>query len=389
MTPPPASPPTSPGAPRAPEAPRTPVRPVAPGGAEGDAPRLVPVRPPSAQPTLKVGDRAPNLAVGEWIKGARYVTGLPEGEVETEFHTRILRTGELPIGKVYLVEFWATWCGPCMPVIPRLTKLQKEHRDQGLAVIGVTSGDPKNSIEQVRQFVAAKGPEMEYAVLFDDGRKTWDSWMTAAGKRGIPNTFVIDRSGAIVHIGAPDEAEEVVRQIMAGTFVRPDAEMLRASEEEFVELHRLVDSDPELALTKLAAWKETYPSRIPAYLDRMMVIYLRTGLGDDAKEVAETLLDRYAATEDLGNLTTMALMWTSERTNPLKLHPELAIEIAKKAVEVGKGDVGSQLLLADAYFNTGAVPQAIALAEEALANATNPRQKDQAERRLVRYRARN
>ena len=58
------------------------------------------------QPTLKVGDKAPPLGKGQWVKG----------EPVKEFES----------GKVYVIENWATWCGPCIAAIPHVTEIQKK-----------------------------------------------------------------------------------------------------------------------------------------------------------------------------------------------------------------------------------------------------------------------
>src|SRR4051794_18757941 len=71
---------------------------------------------------LSVGDAAPPLAVTKWVAGA------PVAKFEP--------------GKVYVVEFWATWCGPCIAAMPHLAGLQADYKDQGLVVLGVTSKDP-------------------------------------------------------------------------------------------------------------------------------------------------------------------------------------------------------------------------------------------------------
>src|SRR5438552_7002981 len=70
----------------------------------------------AATPTLKVGDPAPKLQPGKWL----------QGEPVKEFEK----------GKAYIVEFWATWCGPCRVSIPHLNETHSKFKDKGLIVIG-------------------------------------------------------------------------------------------------------------------------------------------------------------------------------------------------------------------------------------------------------------
>jgi thiol-disulfide isomerase/thioredoxin len=137
--------------------------------------------------TLKVGDNAPKLSVENWVKGKK---------VE-----------KFEAGKVYVVEFWATWCPPCVKSIPHLTKLQKEYKSKDVTIIGVASsekgGDAKSNLSGVENFVKKKGDEMEYTVAFDEDRSMSKDWMTPAAQRGIPCAFVVGGDGKIAWIGNP------------------------------------------------------------------------------------------------------------------------------------------------------------------------------------------
>jgi peroxiredoxin len=99
-------------------------------------------------------------------------------------------------GKVVLLNFWATWCGPCKIEIPGFVELQDEYRDQGLAILGFSVDD---SPERLQAF--AREFAMNYPVLVGDGR---DDVSDAFGPFwGIPATVIIDRNGKVckTHMG--------------------------------------------------------------------------------------------------------------------------------------------------------------------------------------------
>src|SRR5438034_3812996 len=92
--------------------------------------------------------------------------------------------------KVMVVDFWATWCGPCREEIPHLNKLYENYRGKGLVVAGI-SMDAEGP-EVVKQF--AKELRMEYPVVMGDENVQQDF----GGIVGLPTTFIIDRKGNIV-----------------------------------------------------------------------------------------------------------------------------------------------------------------------------------------------
>ncbi len=96
-------------------------------------------------------------------------------------------------GKVLVVNLWATWCGPCRAEIPELVKLHKEFRSQGLEVVGLSTEDPRFSVEKVKNFVSDF--EMTYRVGWATNEVALELMQ---GRDSIPQSFVISRDGQIL-----------------------------------------------------------------------------------------------------------------------------------------------------------------------------------------------
>jgi len=148
---------------------------------------------------LKVGDPAPKLEVKEFVKGD------PVASLEK--------------GKVYVIEFWATWCGPCRTSIPHLTELQKQHKDVVFIGVSVWENNPK----AVKPFVAEMGDKMAYRVAVDSvpagGKGKMDlTWMKAANRKGIPSAFIVNKDGQIAWIGHPMGMDKPLDEIVAGKY---------------------------------------------------------------------------------------------------------------------------------------------------------------------------
>jgi thiol-disulfide isomerase/thioredoxin len=151
---------------------------------------------------LGIGDPAPALQVGAWV----------QGEPVTEFAP----------DKVYLIEFWATWCGPCLESIPHLNEIAAAYDGKGLVVIGQNISEPDES--RVKPFVEKMGDKMTYRVALDDKLQTEKgamatTWLNASGASGIPLAFLVGKDGKIAWIGHPMVLERtVIEKVLAGTF---------------------------------------------------------------------------------------------------------------------------------------------------------------------------
>lgn len=156
---------------------------------------------PAAETRLKVGDPAPRLQTGRWVQGT------PVTDFERD--------------KVYIVEFWATWCGPCRTSIPHLNAIHQKFKDRGLVVIGQDCWEQDES--KVEPFIKGMGDKMTYRVALDDRRdsekgKMAETWMEAANQNGIPAAFLVDKNGLIAWIGHPMALQEpLVEGVLAGT----------------------------------------------------------------------------------------------------------------------------------------------------------------------------
>jgi len=278
----------------------------------------------------ELGSPAPALSIDQWVKG---------GPVNVA-----------PGDKVYVVEFWATWCGPCRVSIPHLTELQKKFKDKGVVIVGVSGEKP----EEVRPFVESKGAEMDYAVAVDKNGETNAKYMDAFKQEGIPTAFVVDKQGKIVWVGHPmDGLDLVVEEVVNGTY---SVEKTKAREAKREEMHGAAMKIQEALQAedkgKLTAASEEFFTKFPDE-------------GDMLNQVAWILLTH--DNKDLHN------------------YP-LALKLAKAAVEVTKWKNYAVVdTYARALFETGDVKGAIETQEKAVAAATDEDDKAELQEALDKY----
>ena len=153
-------------------------------------------------PALAIGDDAPAISIDHWVKGAAI--------------------SDFEDGQVYVMEFWATWCGPCIRGIPHLTEIQEQYADDNVNVIGCAIWQREDTQDarktKVSAFVEDQGDKMNYTVAVDNESWMSDNWMKPAGRNGIPSAFIINGDGKVAWIGHPAQMDEPLEQVVNGTW---------------------------------------------------------------------------------------------------------------------------------------------------------------------------
>jgi len=107
--------------------------------------------------------------------------------------------------KVVILNFWASWCGPCHYEIPDFIKMYDKHKKEGLEIVGITLNS--GNAAKIQSFV--KNNSINYTILTGDEKYLRDLTIKYGGIRGIPTTFLIDRKGIIRQQWVGARTEEI------------------------------------------------------------------------------------------------------------------------------------------------------------------------------------
>lgn len=312
-----------------------------------------------ADEILNIGDAAPKLAVSKFVKGDAVKSFAP--------------------GKTYVVEFWATWCGPCIASMPHVTELAHKYTD--VKFVGVNVWE--NDVSLVAPFLEKMGDKMGYNVALDDVAKGDDpnegqmakTWLKAAGENGIPSAFII-HDQKIAWIGHPMKMDEPLAKIAANEWDPKEMASKRladkANEKKMMAVQMKIlkpyrDKDWKATLSAIEEVAATDPEVAKNFASLKYAVLIKSGDADAALAVGESLMEAAKDEPSMLNAIAWPVVDPSNKEKPDARLLKLALKAATRANEVSKGEDPAILdTYAEALFCSGDIPAAIAAEEKAV-----------------------
>ena len=312
---------------------------------------------------LTIGSVAPPLDVEHWVQDG-------EGNFP--------HTNKFEDGKVYLVEFWATWCGPCIASMPHISEIQQQHADKGFQVISVSRED----LETVEEFLErdVRGEDemtyrdltKTYCLTTDPDGSVHADYMKAAGQNGIPTAFLVGKSGHVEWIGHPMRMDPVIEQVLNDEWDREAfavtfkaQQQMQMLQSQLGALMRQEKSDEAIALLDEAIGKMEDESMIKS-LTMMRSQILITSGAEGAAEAMRTLT-RETNNATLLNQMAWSVVEMQEAGKDVRDNlVAAAAEAARKGIDLDPQAGHIIDTLAHLVYMQGDLDEAIKLTERAV-----------------------
>jgi thiol-disulfide isomerase/thioredoxin len=290
----------------------------------------------ASRASLQVDDAAPPIQVDHWLKG----------DAVTSFSK----------DHVYVVEFWATWCGPCIKSMPHLNELAERYAKDGLIVVALTKSDDANTREAVEEFANGPGKKYSFRYAFCESDTTYRDYMEAAGQNGIPCSFVIDRKGKLAYVGLPHDLDYVLERVIKGEWRgKVDADALRELNESVGKLGQIAQTDADKALEIAEHVRRTNPGRAKSldFAYGEILALCKKSKFDRAREIIDSLSADSNKVIDWAGVAMLSSLLASKELNPVGTHVEFAFEKIQAAEAALKDEWQSLLQVGLAYQIAG------------------------------------
>jgi thiol-disulfide isomerase/thioredoxin len=276
--------------------------------------------------------------------------------------------------KTYVVEFWATWCGPCRASMPHISDLADKYMDK-VVVVGVS--DEKEEV--VRKFLDTDEwkQKARYNLCTDPDRSTHRQYMEAAGQNGIPTAFVV-KGGTVQWIGHPMGMDEPLEKIVGGSW---DAAGYKAEfEAEATAARKQMQRRREIAKARkdgnwdaivkmidedIAAAPEGQQAGLK--MQKFMMLLTDAKMPEKGYAVGREIFG--SSKDDAMTLNQLAWFVLDDRRVEQRDIP-FALEVAKQAVTASKGeDAAIMDTLARAWWESGDKAKAVEWQKKAVEQA--------------------
>jgi thiol-disulfide isomerase/thioredoxin len=250
---------------------------------------------------LTIGSDAPALDIAHWVHDG---------------NGKFKHVSKFEKGKVYVVEFWATWCGPCVQSMPHLAKLQTEYADKGVQLISISDEDLP-TVEQFldREVRRSKSDDPDaktqtyreltsvYCLTTDPDRSTAREYMEASGQGGIPTAFIVGKDSKVEWIGHPMEMDQPLAAVVADKWDRAafleEIKARQAAEEMFQEVGASIQrKDFEKAMTLIDQAMAKNPKDLQLKVLKLQVLVIAEK-PEPAKKYAQALFTELADRPDV------------------------------------------------------------------------------------------
>lgn len=245
--------------------------------------------------------------------------------------------------------------------MPHLARLQAEYKDKNVTIIGFTSrdlfGKPDHGEKEVADFISRHGKKFGYTFAYADDGSTAEKWMVAAGREGIPCSFVVDQTGRIAYIGHLMYLPAVLPRAVKGKATAKEigAELARI-EDELRAISGGMFSDPKAGLRALKAFEAKHPelTDFSGSVRTKLSLLPKYGESREAKEYADALIGKAVKQKDVEVLGMVSAILRNGDGKESRELLALAVKAAEAEVLIDGGSEARSLIdLADAHFVSG------------------------------------